>query len=229
MFNLLRNRFSKLFSKGSAPFWTLTSNVWGSSFRTSSSGSSYKVTLTLLPLSDEVSLSSPVPSPWTLDDLYDYINWLSTVKMILHDFQAQIIRMPCTSSLLSWNACSGNPAAMLWGRPTSPEWSDHTEKSRIGCPTASPSAEPAASLWQVKTLHMIPVPPQAPSHPQFSSHPSWDCWHHRTETIHLSVPCLNSWPTGSRRYKSKRIEWMFYATKFGSVCYAAVVVTKTHS
>lgn len=228
MFNLLRNHLSKLFSKGSAPFWTLTSNVWGSSFRTSSSGSSYKVTLTLLPLSDEVSLSSPVPSPWTLDDLYDYINWLSTVKMILHDFQAQIIRMPCTSSLLSWNACSGNPAAMLWGRPTRPEWSDHTEESRIGCPTASPSEEPAASLWQVKTLHTIPVPPKHQVTPSFQVTPA-ETADIIEQRIHLFVPCLNSWPTGSRRYKSKRIEWMFYATKFGSVCYAAVVVTKTHS
>ena len=80
--------------------------------------------------------------------------------------------------------------------------------------------------WGLFTWYPCPLGAKSPPPPP--RHPSWDGdGEHRIPTlengeIHLSVSCLNSWPTGSEGYKSERIKWLSFATTFGGVCYVAV-------
>ena len=74
------------------------------------------------------SVSCPLsPNPWTWIDLCDCLGKKIMAELLLCDFWASIIRIPCASAWLLWGACSWNLVTTQWRSQNHPTWRGHME------------------------------------------------------------------------------------------------------
>lgn len=117
--------------------------------------------MTFLP-SDDRTMSSPFDP---LQTFCDHLDQQSMEELTTWAFQEWFTKIIFTSALVSWDVCSWNLVAILWGRPS------HMGRPHVGVPadkaSCAPGQQPASTAKHMpqETLQWLQLPPHSHSNP----------------------------------------------------------------